>query len=314
MFTCSVLQAMCNGELWNPTPVHYCQRVVAPFCCESDRESKVKFGTAHNNMALIAMPEVPAPSKWTKLGPAGDFFVIGFVCHSFLPASFRMAYKSLKFKPPEIDSIASDAQLSLDLSFSEVAGKRLAGTLTFLETPECKARIIILAIATEATRYLTEYFLVCARDAHDPRRSPPLLDCLHPAYSPLTTVLQYLAHLLMHQGDDGRLIFVWRQQGFASLAEWMVENPNQLRLLRRSILLCSGSVYRRHVFPLMQPPWCLCILCDIRASDELRTEVSNKWDKQNFCCVRPGMAANWKKRGITSEHLLLPRHASVEKR
>jgi hypothetical protein len=182
-------------------------------------------------------------------------------------------------------------------------GKRKNASQKFLSSEEAQIRVVILAIVLECLQYLTCFLLGCSRDDSDPLKPPMLLDLLNPQYSPFVIVLQYIATLLKQSTDEGRLILLWRSQGCKSYKDWCVQQPGQIRLVRRSLLLVSGWVRRRHCMPLEEAPFCLAILIDDRAPDHLKTECMDAWDEKAACCVRPGFARTLKERGVAALEL-----------
>jgi hypothetical protein len=212
-----------NGELWLRYPVHYCKRVgtTSP-CCRSRAESVSKMQKSLKLYGLARLPETPSPSKWTKLGPCLDFGMLGRCCANFLAPSFAKGFETLKFHQ-YVESNSGewqDVKLVQDLELSAVQGKRCQHTLVFLNSVECSFRMRTLSLATESLRMLTVFFIECSQDARSLLRQPPLLDLLHGPASPLTAVSQYISHLLLSDDSDGRLLLLWKPEGFPTLQAW----------------------------------------------------------------------------------------------
>jgi hypothetical protein len=145
-----------------------------------------------------------------------------------------------------------------------------------------KLRIIVLAITLELVWYLLSFFLSAGKDVIHPAKPPALLDALLPEQSPLTIVQQYQASLLLG-GDNPRLMLIFRKMQCSSLAQMCAEFPDALRLIRRSVLLTSAWMYRRHQKPLHEAPWLLCTLADERATEMQKQLVCDVWDQKQPC-------------------------------
>ena len=102
------------------------------------------------------------------------------------------------------------------------------------------------------------------------------------------------------------MMLIFRKMQCSSLAQMCAEFPEALRLIRRSVLLTSAWMYRRHHKPLHEAPWLLCTLADERATEMQKQLVCDVWDQKRPCCVRPGMARRLKQRGVTSGMLRNP--------
>ena len=160
-------------------------------------------------------------------------------------------------------------------------------------------KLIVLFIVDEAVRLLVQEFL--RGDTAEPR----LFTISNPERSPLTAVCQYLSSLLLC--DSPRLVLIFGREGHATTSEWEEKRPDQIRFLRRLVLLALSWVQRRHSDRLFDMPWALCALADPQASANRKNALIAEWDQTSACCLRPGLARKLKERGLDGAGLLLPK-------
>lgn len=70
-----------NGLLWQPTPE---QHYSGPACCPSPQKSAAKLSDSARKLVFAAAPNTPTSNKWSKLGPALDWVLLGMLTHSLL--------------------------------------------------------------------------------------------------------------------------------------------------------------------------------------------------------------------------------------
>ena len=122
-------------------------------------------------------------------------------------------------------------------------GKRFRASRELLTSNAMSRDLTYLAIVIEPIRYITGWFVRRAREQEDVCCSPPVLDMVNPAFSPIQFALQYFGSLLT--GQPGRLRLVWGTCS-ESYAQWCSECPQEVRRLRRLILAGAAGVYHRH--------------------------------------------------------------------
>lgn len=232
-----------------------------------------------------------------------------------MPPAFDNAYGSPAQQPLGADQqhskehdkawAAMDFRLMQDLHFSMVTGRRHAAAQAFLQDRSQNLRLILLAIAIEPLRYITAFLLGAARDVVREDEHTELLDMLVPAWSPVYLSLQYIASVLLNQGGaEKRVVLAWRFQRCRSLSEWVATKPVEARLLRRILLLVSAWLFRRHIVPLSEPPWSLCVVSSTKATPTQKMKACESFDSLNSCCLRAGLARSLKDRGVTGPALL----------
>lgn len=86
----------------------------------------------------------------------------------------------------------------------------------------------------------------------DARDRVPFLDMLNASHSPLIVAQQYIASLV--HGQSARLMLLWRRKA-ASYEDWCAVCPDEVRRLRRFILLVASSLHRRHACTYQLVQW-----------------------------------------------------------
>lgn len=109
--------------------------------------------------------------------------------------------------------------------------------------------LLIFALTIEPLRCLSMWLMRRARLSQDPCAQPRVLDFLSPSHSVVTHARQYFASLLC--GMSSRLLLVWRLAQAESLKAWCAACPDQVRLLRRTVLVADSALHRRFV--------CVCV-------------------------------------------------------
>ena len=160
----------------------------------------------------------------------------------------------------------------------------------------------MLAIVIEPHRFLSEWWLLRARDIDRHPDRVPVLDILHKPTSVLFVAQQYLASVL-HGNGEGRVRLLWLYQNFETFAAFCSERPAQVREFRRLLLVMAVSIYKRHTRTFDE--WDVIILqfVDGRVSESEKDTLGKAWDELRWCCARPGIARQLRKHGVTSTML-----------
>ena len=201
----------------------------------------------------------------------------------------------------ELDPAYNAAQ-----EFARIRGKRANKTQEFcseLYTTPLGTKLVVLSVVDEAVRFLQMEFLRCS----DGSNRMTLWRMANPEVSPLTAACQYLTSLLFTRRGDSRVILLVARDGFDSIEEWERNRPEQVRYLRRMILLANAWIQRRHCDRLFDMPWSLCSLADPDVSPSRKADLVSSWNSKLGCCLRPGMARRLKARGVSGEDLLSPK-------
>lgn len=238
--------------------------------------------------------------------PASQVF--GLLCNAWLPNSVSKWIGGLKFKQTTQGTGDQDADedpaLTSVQQFAKISGKRAARTKEFLHelhTTGLGFKLVLLAIVDEPIRFLQCDFLGFSKSGN----RNALWHFSNPEVSPLTAVTQYLASLLCCT-EGFRLSLLFGREGYVDVGAWERSRPDQIRTLRRMVLLANSWVQRRHCDRLFDMPWALCSLADPEVSETRKETLINMWDSSLGCCVRPGLARQLKARGVTGDDLLHP--------
>ena len=79
--------------------------------------------------------------------------------------------------------------------------------------------------------------------------------------------------------------------------------PDQVRSLRRLLLVVAGSLHKRHVLTFGAISWRLLQLADPRVDDASRRLIATKWTCSSECCLAPGFARQLKVQGVSADNL-----------
>lgn len=301
-------------DMWNGQasgqPQHFCNCYSgscdrSPCHCKSRADAVEKMSQAAIDLLLIASPAPPVPNKWTKLWKPVEFVALGLLLNGFLPKIFSLAFKSLKFDAATAESKDADPRMIESLHFHEVQGKRFEGSIAFLHDSDAHFAMRVLFIVAENLQLLTYHWLENLGRAKKGQRLP-----LHAMFDPRTStvhaVLQRICHMLLDSEGRGRLRFIWASE-CKTFCEWCDAYPQRLRELRHVLMSLSALIYKRHVKYWLQFPWPLVVLSDPDAHEDFVAETMKRWDAARLCCVRPGLARELKRMGITSQQLLQDR-------
>lgn len=198
-----------------------------------------------------------------------------------------------------------DPALAHTQEFAKITGKRAKRTqelLTDIHTTDLGYRLVLLSIVDEPVRFLQCKFLHFSKHGDE----LALWHFSNPEVSPLTAVLQYFSSLLFSTGGN-RLVLLFGKEGFVDVETWEQRRPDQVRMLRRMVLLANSWVQRRHCDRLFDMPWSICALADPTISQERKSTLIKMWDNKLGCCLRPGFARQLKARGVSGDDLLSPK-------
>ena len=163
--------------------------------------------------------------------------------------------------------------------------------------------LLFMAIAIEAHRFLSAWWMRRARESDKYPKRVPFLDMMFAPTSPLVAARQYSSTLLCSDGGQDRLQIVWIYQEYSSYAEWCAHQPAQVRELRRMILVVESGLYRRHVAMLKHLTWRLPMLIDPRVNEFQKLALMQEWDDTDACCMPPGLGRQLKLIGVTARML-----------
>jgi hypothetical protein len=196
------------------------------------------------NVVLKACPSPPAASKWTKLGPAVDFILMGCLFGFWAPlweAAFaRLPFTRVTSKGGEGDEETVDERLAFQIS----QGKRYKSAMAMFQNRGNSFKFVVLAVSIEPLKFLTGFFLEASRDVQDPGSFPPLMTALASVASPLVTMQQYVASLLYNPPPRGsRVLLAAHFLGHDDVYQFAEHSPAEYKLLRRTLMASPNNLF-----------------------------------------------------------------------
>ncbi|CAE7247452.1 unnamed protein product, partial [Symbiodinium sp. CCMP2456] len=289
---------------WNGSfsgyPVHHCD---GDRCkCTGKEDAARKMASSFIGLLLTTLPAVPAPNKWTKLFPASDFVGLGILINNYLPIIFDLAFKPVMFSS-DLNHDEADPRLVEGLFFHAVQGKRYESSKEFLQCTDAQWSCRCWLLVSEHLRRLVFFWLRNLKA--DKQVSGRFLICelLDKRTSVVWAVLQNVAVQLLDKTGGGRLCMIWKVSDCTSFRDWCKDCPQEVSALRRILLALSGWIYRRHIAYWDDFPWSLVQLVDPATSDDVISEIQQRWDLSGSCCVPAGWARSLKNQGIDSSAL-----------
>ena len=255
------------------------------------------------SLLLTCLPSVPAPNKWTSIFASSDFIGVGVLINRYLTNIFDLAFKPMMFECKTASDPDEDPRLVEGLFFHEVQGKRYLSTKAFLSCPLGQLQCRCWLVLSEHLRRLVYHWL---HELHEGRKGcnrPRVCKLLDVRSSAAWAVLQNIAHQLLDPQGRGRTSMLWRSAGCSSYDEWCASLQHEVQTLRRALMALSAWVFRRHVVYWNQAPWTLLMFTDPGADATVLRDIAARWDSVGPCCVRPGLARDLKKQGLTADQL-----------
>jgi len=289
----------CFGQIFNGPPdasrfVHY------ESGANTNREAVVdKFTWAILVVIFPHLPVIPQTSKWTKLGSSLDFFMVSFV-NGVLHHTLSQARRSLDYR------VEGGGDAGAELSWRELAGQRLARTLTLSQDKSQHLIVRLLCIIIEPLRVIHTRFMKLGHAAPNAERLPALFDEIWDSKSISLRVLAYYSSMLTGVVEHcNRLILVLAPEGHANLQPWQVAQPQQALLIRRLILHAASWVDRRLVQPLRdcRNGWSVFAIGDHRR-EAAHLDIATTFLAQKECCLVPGLPRELLRRGLTPATLV----------
>lgn len=158
---------MWNGDVSKGQPCHICSHSALPHDQKHclDRDDAVRKCVKTFLDLFMILPSIPAPNKWTTLFGSVDFVLSGIVIHNWLSQVFARAFRGMTFAEFEPGMALADPKLVETLSFHAVNGRRHDVSLSFLQSSSSMWALSLLAVAMEASRALTWFWLGCMGDS-----------------------------------------------------------------------------------------------------------------------------------------------------
>ena len=150
------------------------------------------------------LPGAPIASKWTTLSPAVNAIGIPILLRVW-KSLWGHAFSSLKCATEADTEVHQGDDAAGVIDWASLTGQRYLKSLKFVNDEEANIGVILLMICLEATRWITDWFIMCASDKVRAEQPPRILDALLPPMSRLTRVLQYMAKLYFDDFNEASM-------------------------------------------------------------------------------------------------------------
>lgn len=188
-------------------------------------------------LLLQSIPGKPEAGKWTKDSPAIEWIV---TLQSLVPLE-RLVDNSYR----HIKVAVVGLEITAEMSFHEISGVRLKMARAMVASADDKFNLGVQYITMAASSYITEFFLICSRELHDPCVPAPALDFILPETSVVTVALQFLA---MHDTMDcEELRALWVPLGYASWEDLVRNDEVKASRFRVTIYSQAAGLHTRFV-------------------------------------------------------------------
>ena len=166
--------------------------------------------------------------------------------------------------------------------------RRFKSSLAMLQDQKSIRAIIVLSFVLEALRHCSSALMRLARESHMDFIPPGPFDWFDPSRSPLCAVQQYLSTFLA--GESSRIILLWRTLGHASITDWYDNAKDDIRVVRRAVLVSACWLHRRLSRRLDTFPWKLVSLGNLLLPAETRKRLWADFLSKSECCLHPGFS------------------------
>ena len=280
--------ALCNGGFGDDGKWRHHRS--SPASCQGFSEEVLaeKLANVIRKLHFCRKPGEPILAKWTKVGPALDWYLLAVLTNDLLSQAVKVAFADISTKEAEASGIIDeDAKFSEAGSWPVVRGVRL---IRFRRITDDRPPLIILCICLEPIRYLTEHFIQCASEMRN-KMTPGVFKFVNPRRSPVNVALNYIQDVL--QGIDGassRLVLMYRGRGFQSFEDWSRACPEEALMLRHGLMVVYSWIHERHACRFERAPLSLLMLGDPTRSRQDREQCVQCFkDTASRCCVPWGI-------------------------
>ena len=257
---------------------------------ESRENVAVEIAKAIVYVLLRGIPGKPEIGKWTKDGPALDWYVALSALGSLLQTIVGDAWRHMRVEVREGVKVQ-------ELSFHELQGLRIKGARELVAAPEACFNLKVITLCMNGTRYLTDFFLKTSRELHDPCKPCCSMDWLNPRTSHATVATQYIGSLVA--GTSPHLQLLWGTSECQSWLDFVRRNPAKVLFASSAFYVVSASMHRRAIAPRSQGINPLITLADERVDLEERRNVADVLASRRKLCCRGRFVYNFMHQFIT---------------
>ena len=289
-----------------------------PLSDEEEKQLRDRMKSVTINLCFRTLPSVPQSGKWTKSGPAVDYFMPSLAATPLLRTVWDAAFAATVEKGQPAAQSEALALSGVEDSWLETVAWRAVGSKRvkkggdFVKRETTPALMFIVGIVHEPLRWLTGYFLMVSSPAR--RRgqfaSPELCTFACPKKSPITGVMQYLSELLA--GAALRLDMLVHSSKSGNFQNWAAANPGLLSALRHGATIASSWIHRRFWVEGMCFPWRLSMCVDTRLPEAERKRVLKEF--LDFPLLRLDPHFSQKLRRFISANIAVEEHEAILER
>ena len=250
---------------------------VSKSCCQnySIPVLRQRMARVIKSFVFAHMVTVPNKAKWTKTGPAVDWFLISGLS-KILPTMWPGAFGKVQLSRISLNAAGTRAEPADEAKlWRELRGKRIKAGASFMQDSSTHWTLTVAALSMEPFRYLTTWFFRASSRRRRSRpsfwRTPPLCLLVTRSTSPVTRTLQHFATLL--RGEATRLCLLWRREGHTDFKDFCEKKPEVMAQLRRACTCAASWVYRRLWAESSSWPKRLSVLANEEALPEEIDEV-----------------------------------------
>ena len=256
---------------------------------------------------LCRRPRTPVANKWTKLGPAVDWYALFVLIRGFGAELFATAFAACPRPQAQGQGHEDEEGFSAQGEWKRLEGKRVTKSLARIGDRDFGFDMIVLMLSIGPIRFITSFFLKCCRERTKAKHYPCMVDLASPATSPVFHVLQYLSCLLT--GRSPRLVLIMGADNacFSEVREWCLASTRNAGRLRHAVLVVAAWMHERHHRHFaVEHPFRLACLGDDRVSPDVRRQEASRFRLTRPCCLPHGFARRLHMSAETVDSLVSP--------
>lgn len=276
-------------------------------CANRDRHCKKVFGLVDGTV-IKAIP-APALNKWTQTDPAFKQLTFGMGCHQLLRRSIKLARSG---RQADADSGSDDAASDDDLlrapgddtkTYQKTQRRARQKGFGFVASNTAFVKLLIWVITSPFLMKLHYKWFKHGQSFNAGHigqdRRNPLFDLCNMETSPAVSVVSSLSQMLF--STHHKFKEHWSLLNLSIGEEW---GSSIMLLVRSTLLLMIGNVWRRLVKYFLQWPWPLVPLVDEKSSQEQKRRAAERVTSEPECCLDVGVGRKIKAQARSADQLL----------
>lgn len=270
--------------------IHYCCGDGGRPCCSSRQETVEKMTSAYLNLFLCHGMPVATLSRWTHVQTVCGILCTAFACRDVFVRALLQglpddtnAEEAAERDLPPVAAGAGDADQAAEHR------ARIAKVRRWLVREDTRVQVACLYLMLRTLDSLTYYLMGGERPEHESHTRPgslPSAEAALPVGELVGRVGQALAEfariLSTFDDDDSDARFFLVGMG---VSNEVINDEQNLRVLRRKMVGASIGIYRRLVLRLRSFPLCLWVLVEHGVPQQTREDVAASFQAQPGCCL-----------------------------